>query len=120
MGADGTPVETPPEPPGTRPYRARTAAIVSTPLAVAGVAVLLFGAGVSQSALPLVPLFARGGALVFAGASLVVAGHTASTAFQMGLMSSQLRRHDMILYLGWFLWAGGATSRWETRLRPPG
>ncbi|MEF8819251.1 MAG: hypothetical protein V5A15_05330 [Haloarcula sp.] len=81
--------------------------IVSAPLAVAVIVALLLETGGSQSARPLVPLFVRGGALVFAGASLVVAGHTASTAFQMWLMGSRLRRYDLLLYVGWFPWAGG-------------
>lgn len=81
--------------------------IVSAPVVVAVVALVLLDAGAGQSTLPVAPLLVRGGAIVFAGAALVVAGHTGSIAFQMKLMGARLRRYDLIFYMGWFLWAGG-------------
>jgi hypothetical protein len=81
--------------------------VVAAPFAVAGVSLVLLDAGAAGSALPLGALLVRGGAVVFAGVSLVVAGHAASRAFQLRLMDARLRRFDVILLLGWGLWAGG-------------
>lgn len=80
--------------------------IVSAPVVVAGVAFLLLDVGVSRSELPVVLLLARGGAIVSAGVSLVVAGHAASRTVQERVLGFRLTRYDVILYLGWFTWAG--------------